>query len=199
VSLIGQASSYDRRMPPSRSRSVWGGSGFRSRHAELDDVPLHYVIAGEGPAVILLYGFSQNLWAWRRPMPTLSQRVTVIAPDLRGLGIPACPPGQLTRRQWLSTSAPGASSRARSDAGQGRARRGISRGLLSCFRKCVRPPRLRARSSVPDEPLRTETDSQGSARAREPTNLSTFLSTSPPATAESPVFAADSRLRPAES
>lgn len=57
-------------------------------HAEADlgDVRLHYVTAGEGPAVLLIHGWPQTWYMWRAVMPALAQRFRVIAPDLRGLG-----------------------------------------------------------------------------------------------------------------
>lgn len=55
-------------------------------HAELGEVMLHYVTAGSGPPVVLLHGWPQTWWEWRRVIPHLAARHTVIAPDLRGLG-----------------------------------------------------------------------------------------------------------------
>ena len=55
-------------------------------YAELDDVMLHYVRAGQGPAVVLLHGWPQSWWEWRHVIPALAEHFTVIAPDLRGLG-----------------------------------------------------------------------------------------------------------------
>jgi pimeloyl-ACP methyl ester carboxylesterase len=52
----------------------------------LEGVSLHYVIAGKGDPVVLLHGWPQTWYEWRRIMPTLAQRYTVIAPDMRGLG-----------------------------------------------------------------------------------------------------------------
>jgi pimeloyl-ACP methyl ester carboxylesterase len=46
----------------------------------------HYVRAGTGFPVVLLHGWPQTWFAWRKIIPTLAQRYTVIAPDLRGLG-----------------------------------------------------------------------------------------------------------------
>ena len=54
--------------------------------ANLDDVIIHYVVAGDGPPVVLLHGWPQTWWEWRHVIPVLSQKYTVIAPDLRGLG-----------------------------------------------------------------------------------------------------------------
>jgi len=52
----------------------------------LDEVRLHYVMAGNGDPVVLLHGWPQTWFEWRRIMPGLAKRYTVIAPDLRGLG-----------------------------------------------------------------------------------------------------------------
>ena len=50
------------------------------------DVVLHYARAGTGDPVVLLHGWPQSWYCWRKIMPVLAQRYTVIAPDLRGLG-----------------------------------------------------------------------------------------------------------------
>jgi pimeloyl-ACP methyl ester carboxylesterase len=54
--------------------------------ADLGDVRLHYVTAGEGPAVVLLHGWPQTWYMWRHVLPGLAAHHRVIAPDLRGLG-----------------------------------------------------------------------------------------------------------------
>ena len=59
---------------------------FRHSQCELGDVRLHYVTMGEGEPVVLLHGWPQTWFAWRRVMPLLAARHRVIAPDLRGLG-----------------------------------------------------------------------------------------------------------------
>jgi haloacetate dehalogenase len=78
--------------------SPCGIAGFRSRHVELDDVRLHYVTGGEGPTVVLLHGWAQNWWAWRRIMRPLSERFTVVAPDLRGVGGSSVPANGFEKR-----------------------------------------------------------------------------------------------------
>jgi pimeloyl-ACP methyl ester carboxylesterase len=55
-------------------------------HADLGDVRLHYVTAGAGFPVVLLHGWPQSWYEWRRVIPGLAERFRVIAPDLRGLG-----------------------------------------------------------------------------------------------------------------
>lgn len=60
--------------------------GFQHEYADLGDVRLHYVTAGQGPAVVLLHGWPQTWYMWRDIIPALATRYRVIAPDLRGLG-----------------------------------------------------------------------------------------------------------------
>ncbi|WP_026218209.1 alpha/beta fold hydrolase [Embleya scabrispora] len=46
----------------------------------------HWVTAGQGPPVYLLHGFPETWYGWRKQIPVLAERFTVIAPDLRGYG-----------------------------------------------------------------------------------------------------------------
>lgn len=56
-------------------------------HAALaNGVRIHYVRAGQGDPVVLLHGFPQTWYMWRKIIPALAERYTVIAPDLRGFG-----------------------------------------------------------------------------------------------------------------
>ncbi len=57
-----------------------------SKTAEVDGLTLHYLIAGHGPAVILLHGYTQTSRMWKPIIPRLAERFTVIAPDLPGIG-----------------------------------------------------------------------------------------------------------------
>lgn len=61
--------------------------GGESRFARVNGVKLHYVRVGAGPSVILLHGWPQTWFAWRNTMARLCSRFTLIAPDLRGLGL----------------------------------------------------------------------------------------------------------------
>jgi pimeloyl-ACP methyl ester carboxylesterase len=47
---------------------------------------LHYVIGGSGAPVLLVPGWPQTWYAWRRVMPLLAKRFTVVAVDPPGLG-----------------------------------------------------------------------------------------------------------------
>ncbi len=62
------------------------GSAITHHHADLGDVRLHYVTAGEGLPVVLLHGWPQTWYEWRHVIPELAKNYRVIAPDLRGLG-----------------------------------------------------------------------------------------------------------------
>ncbi len=61
--------------------------------AKVNGIKLHYVTAGSGDPIVLLHGWPQTWHQWRRIIPALAARYTVVAPDLRGFGDsdkPAC-------------------------------------------------------------------------------------------------------------
>src|SRR5437868_8739712 len=62
-----------------------------SRMAKIDNVELHYLTAGKGPAVILLHGFAETSRMWRPIIPLLAEKFTVVAPDLPGIGDSSIP------------------------------------------------------------------------------------------------------------
>src|SRR6266446_7037931 len=62
-----------------------------SRTEEVDGVRLHYLTAGQGPAVILLHGYAETSRMWKPILPVLAERFRVIAPDLPGIGDSAIP------------------------------------------------------------------------------------------------------------
>ncbi|WP_020499493.1 alpha/beta fold hydrolase [Sciscionella marina] len=63
-------------------------AGFTHRWVDAGGVRIHAVEGGRpaGPAVVLLAGFPQTWWAWRKAMPGLVERFRVIAIDLPGQG-----------------------------------------------------------------------------------------------------------------
>jgi pimeloyl-ACP methyl ester carboxylesterase len=60
--------------------------GFTEKTARVNGVTLNYATGGTGPAVVLLHGYPQTWYMWRKVMPALAEQYTVIAPDLRGSG-----------------------------------------------------------------------------------------------------------------
>ena len=67
--------------------------GFGSEFAELESGKLHYVIGGKGEPLVLLHGWGSTWYMWRKVMPALAERYTVIALDLPGLGDSEVPEG----------------------------------------------------------------------------------------------------------
>jgi len=67
--------------------------GFCHRMVRVGDVNIHAVIGGDGPPLVLLHGFPQTWWAWRKMMPLLAVKRTVVAVDLRGAGHSDSPQG----------------------------------------------------------------------------------------------------------
>jgi epoxide hydrolase 4 len=64
------------------------------RYADLGDVRLHYVEAGQEPLVLLLHGFPQFWYQWRHQIPALVEAgFRAGAPDLRGYNLSDKPPG----------------------------------------------------------------------------------------------------------
>jgi pimeloyl-ACP methyl ester carboxylesterase len=55
--------------------------------ASVNGVEYHYLLSGSGPMVVLLHGWPVTSRHWMPIIPQLAERYTVIAPDLRGLGL----------------------------------------------------------------------------------------------------------------
>lgn len=63
------------------------GAGFSSGRARVNGTTLYFVRGGSGPALILIHGFPEDWYEFHRVMPILARRFTVIAVDLRGVGL----------------------------------------------------------------------------------------------------------------
>jgi pimeloyl-ACP methyl ester carboxylesterase len=65
--------------------------GAEHRHAVIQTADagrlrVHYAEAGSGPPLLLLHGWPQHFWCWRRVVPLLAGDFRLICPDLRGFG-----------------------------------------------------------------------------------------------------------------
>jgi pimeloyl-ACP methyl ester carboxylesterase len=54
--------------------------------ADAGSLRVHYAEAGDGPPLLLLHGWPQHFWCWRRVVPRLAGEFRLICPDLRGFG-----------------------------------------------------------------------------------------------------------------
>ncbi len=52
--------------------------------ANSDGVKIHYVTAGNGPLVVMLHGFPDFWYTWRKQIPAIAENHQVVAIDLRG-------------------------------------------------------------------------------------------------------------------
>ena len=59
-------------------------AGWQHQFIETNDIRLHCVTQGEGELIILLHGFFEFWYSWRRQIPALSRDFKVVVPDLRG-------------------------------------------------------------------------------------------------------------------
>jgi epoxide hydrolase 4 len=67
-------------------------SDLREGYAEIGDQRLHYVEIGEGPLVVLLHGFPEFWYGWRRQIgPLAAAGFRVVAPDTRGYNLSSRP------------------------------------------------------------------------------------------------------------
>lgn len=60
--------------------------GFARKPIQLGEATINCVVGGNGPPLLLLHGFPQNLAEWARVAPLLAKQFTVVCADLRGYG-----------------------------------------------------------------------------------------------------------------
>lgn len=71
---------------PSHDAIELGGQKFEHGMVDADGVRFHTVSGGKGFPVLLMAGFPQSWYAWRRIMPILAKDFHVVAIDLPGQG-----------------------------------------------------------------------------------------------------------------
>ena len=60
--------------------------GFARKPIQLGEATINCVVGGNGPPLLLLHGFPQNLAEWAQVAPLLARQFTVVCADLRGYG-----------------------------------------------------------------------------------------------------------------
>jgi pimeloyl-ACP methyl ester carboxylesterase len=68
--------------------------GMTHRTVAVAGIDIHVAEAGAGPPILLLHGWPQHWYAWRKVAPSLAEEHRVICPDLRGFGWSEAPPGR---------------------------------------------------------------------------------------------------------
>jgi len=76
--------------------------GIDHRFLELPGLRMHVAEAGSGEAVLLLHGFPEHWWEWRKVIPGLAEHYRVICPDLRGAGLTEVPADGYDRTRLLA-------------------------------------------------------------------------------------------------
>jgi pimeloyl-ACP methyl ester carboxylesterase len=63
-------------------------AGVEHQYVDAGYLRTHVALAGpqDAPPIVLVHGWPQNWWVWRKVIPALAQQFRVIAPDLRGHG-----------------------------------------------------------------------------------------------------------------
>jgi pimeloyl-ACP methyl ester carboxylesterase len=76
--------------------------GVTHRYVDIPGVRLHVAEAGDGPPVLLLHGWPQHWWIWRKVIPALASERRVICPDLRGFGWSEAPAGRYEMSEFAA-------------------------------------------------------------------------------------------------
>jgi pimeloyl-ACP methyl ester carboxylesterase len=76
-------------------QAVDSGAAIAVRTATVDNLTVSYLVAGRGPAVVLIHGYAETSRMWRPVMARLASQFRVIAPDLPGIGASAIPTGDV--------------------------------------------------------------------------------------------------------
>jgi len=62
-------------------------------YADSDGVKIHYVTQGEGPLLVMIHGFPDYWYGWRKQIPALAEHFQVVAIDQRGYNKSGQPEG----------------------------------------------------------------------------------------------------------
>ncbi len=80
-------------MPARGNASIYLSGPWSHRTVSANGTRFHVAESGDGPLVLLLHGFPEFWWTWRRQLDSLSHAgYRAVAPDLRGYGGSDKPP-----------------------------------------------------------------------------------------------------------
>jgi pimeloyl-ACP methyl ester carboxylesterase len=77
-------------------------AGVSHHYLETEGVRFHVAEAGRGEPLVMLHGWPQNWYMWRRLVVPLGERYRLIMPDLRGFGWSDAPPGGYNKERLAS-------------------------------------------------------------------------------------------------
>ncbi len=79
-------------------------AGVVHRTLDVAGLPVHVAEAGDPGAapLVLLHGWPQHWWCWRRVVPLLAPSYRLVVPDLRGHGWTGAPPSGYAKEQLAS-------------------------------------------------------------------------------------------------
>ena len=77
-------------------------AGVRHRSVDVDGLSVHVAEVGEGEPLVLLHGWPQHWWCWRRVIPLLQDSYRLVVPDLRGHGWTDAPESGYDKEQLAS-------------------------------------------------------------------------------------------------
>src|SRR5919202_1903875 len=61
-------------------------TSWNHRYLETNGIRIHYVRHGSGTPLVLLHGWPEFWYVYRKNVPVLAERFDVVVPDLRGFG-----------------------------------------------------------------------------------------------------------------
>jgi pimeloyl-ACP methyl ester carboxylesterase len=86
--LLGAAPSIAKDSPP---KDLW--DRVEHHDADSDGVKIHYVALGKGPLIVMIHGFPDFWYTWRKQMDALNGHYRVVAVDQRGYDLSGRPAG----------------------------------------------------------------------------------------------------------
>jgi len=77
--------------PTGSALSVAWAPGFHEQTVEANGQRIHLVVGGKGPPILLIHGWPETAYEWRKMLPELAKDHTLYAVDLRGAGQSSVP------------------------------------------------------------------------------------------------------------